>query len=130
MNGADPTPRSKRARLTRSGDFDAVYRRGRSASGRHLVVYAFRRDEPSSDEARLGISVSRKVGGAVERNRIKRVLREQFAAIVDQVPGGTDFVAIARAGAYEYLQEQGGAALGQRLAELVRKAAGVEAARA
>ncbi len=122
MTGADPTPRPRRSRLTRSGDFDAVYRRGKSASGRHLVVYAFGRDGASpNDLARLGVSVSRKVGGAVERNRLKRVLREQFAMFEHELPRGTDFVAIARAGAFEYLEEQGAAALGQRLGELARK---------
>lgn len=129
VTGAEPTARTRRSRLTRSGDFDAVYRRGKSASGRHLVVYAFRRDDASpGDVARLGVSVSRKVGGAVERNRLKRVLREQFAGFAGDLPRGTDFVAIARAGIWEYLEEQGGAALGARLGELARKAAGVEVA--
>ena len=45
MDGASSRPRPKRARLTRSGDFDAVYRRGRSSAGRHLVLYAFRRED-------------------------------------------------------------------------------------
>ena len=126
MTGADSTPRPRRSRLTRSGDFDAVYRRGKSASGRHLVVYAFRREDAAPDDAaRLGVSISRKVGGAVERNRLKRVLREQFAVVADELPRGTDFVAIARSGAFEYLEELGSAALGERLGELTRKAAGV-----
>jgi len=79
MTDAGTAPR-RRARITRSGDFDAVYRRGRSAANRHLVVYAFSRDDrPGTTPARLGLSVSKKVGGAVERNRVKRVLRERFA---------------------------------------------------
>lgn len=130
MDGADPTPRARRARLTRSGDFDAVYRRGRSAAGRYLVVYAFRRDDASpGDPARLGVSISRRVGGAVERNRLKRVLKERFAEIAGDLPRGTDFVVIARTGACEYLDQQGSAALGERVAELARKVAG-EGARA
>ena len=130
MDGADPTPRARRARLTRSGDFDAVYRRGRSAAGRHLVLYAFRRDDaPPSEPARLGVSISRRVGGAVERNRLKRALKERFAEIAGDLPGGTDFVVIARTGSLEYLEEQGGAALGERLTELARKLVG-EGARA
>jgi len=61
-------------RLSRSADFDAVYRRGRSASSRHLVVYAFARDPDATlSEPRVGLTVSRKVGGAVERNRVKRL---------------------------------------------------------
>lgn len=122
MTSAESTPRPRGSRLTRSGDFDAVYRRGKSASGRHLVVYAFRRADASpNDLARLGVSVSKKVGGAVERNRIKRVLRERFAMCAHDLPRGTDFVVIARAGAFEYIEEHGGAALGERLGELARK---------
>lgn len=131
MTSADPAPRPRRSRLTRSGDFDAVYRRGKSASGRHLVVYAFRRDDGVRDApARLGVSVSKKVGGAVERNRLKRVLREQFATFDDEFPRGTDFVVIARPGAFEYMEEQGGTALGERLGELARKVVGATAASA
>ena len=94
------------------------------------MLYAFRRDESSPGEpARLGVSVSRRVGGAVERNRLKRVLKERFAEIVGDLPGGTDFVVIARTGSFEYLEEHGSAAVGDRLAELARKLVG-EGARA
>ena len=113
----------RRARISRSGDFDAVYRRGRSAANRHLVVYAFaREDAPADSPARLGLSVSRKVGGAVERNRVKRVLRERFAVLAPSLPAGLDVVVIARPGAAEYLAERGSAALGARLAELAERA--------
>jgi ribonuclease P protein component len=114
----------RRARITRSGDFDAVYRRGRSATGRHLVAYVFARDDrPAGSPPRLGLSVSRKVGDAVERNRVKRVLREQFAPLAGGLPTGVDVVVIARPGAAQYLQERGSAALGERLAELLERAA-------
>jgi ribonuclease P protein component len=126
VEGALPSPRAgRRTRLTRSGDFDAVYRRGRSAAGRHLVVYAFRRDATTADSpARLGVSISKKVGGAVERNRLKRVLRERFVPLRDGVPSGTDLVVIARPGSVEYLDEHGSDAIGDRLAELVVRALG------
>ncbi|WP_217922505.1 ribonuclease P protein component [Miltoncostaea oceani] len=128
MSDAGTAPR-RRARITRSGDFDAVYRRGRSAANRHLVVYAFSRDDrPGDAPARLGLSVSKKVGGAVERNRVKRVLREQFAAIAPGLPGGIDVVVIARPGAAEYVEERGSAALGARLAELAERATATSAA--
>lgn len=127
MPGSPPEPEHpsrRRARISRSGDFDAVYRRGRSAANRHLVVYAFaREDAPPGAPARLGLSVSRKVGPAVERNRVKRVLREQFAALTPGLPTGLDVVVIARPGAAEYLAERGSAALGTRLAELAGRAA-------
>ena len=112
-------PREKRSRVTRSGDFDAVYRRGRSASGRHLVVYAFDRGE--GDPARLGLSVGKRVGNAVERNRVKRVLREEFSRIAGDLPPGVDFVVIARPGAHEYIEERGSRALGERLNELTER---------
>jgi ribonuclease P protein component len=128
VSDAGTAPR-RRARITRSGDFDAVYRRGRSAANRHLVVYAFSRDDrPGDAPARLGLSVSKKVGGAVERNRVKRVLREQFAAIAPGLPGGIDVVVIARPGAAEYVEERGSAALGARLAELAERATATSAA--
>lgn len=106
-----------------------MYRRGRSAANRHLVVYAFARDgAPDGAPARLGLSVSRKVGGAVERNRVKRALRERFAEISPALPAGIDVVVIARPGAAEYLSERGSEALGARLGELARRAAAPEEA--
>jgi ribonuclease P protein component len=64
----------KRNRLSRSRDFDAVYRQGRSTSTRFLVLYWFdREDDPG--EPRLGLAVPRSLGNAVTRNRIKRQLR-------------------------------------------------------
>ncbi len=120
MHPTGSASRDRRGRVTRSRDFDAVYRRGRSTAGRHLVVYAFRRDGDTADPtARLGLSVSRKVGGAVDRNRVKRVLREQFVQLAHLVPAGTDVVVIARPGVVEYLAEHGGPALGERLGELL-----------
>jgi ribonuclease P protein component len=114
--------RGRRSRVTRSGDFDSVYRRGTSAAGRHLVVYAFARGE--GDQPRLGLSVGKRVGSAVERNRVKRVLREEFARISGALAPGVDYVVIARPGAHEYIQERGARALGDRLGELAEKATG------
>ena len=64
----------KRRRLSRSAEFERVYRQGRSKGNRYLVLYAFPRgeDDTREDGPRLGLSVSRRVGGAVERNRVKR----------------------------------------------------------
>ena len=85
------------------------------------MLYRFAREDAAGDVPRLGVSISKKVGGAVERNRLKRVLKEQFALLAAGLPRGSDFVVIARAGAVEFLEEQGSAAVGARLAELAEK---------
>lgn len=127
MTAPDAEARGRKARISRSRDFDAVYRRGRSTAGRHMVVYLFPREGDGTGDARLGLSVSRKVGGAVERNRVKRVLREQFATLRAMVPGDTDVVVIARTGIAEYIEERGSAALGERLRELLERGLGERA---
>lgn len=130
-SGPPPVGPRGRARLTRSGDFDTVYRRGRSAANRHLVVYAFPRPGGAGTApgpARLGLSVSRKVGNAVARNRVKRALRERFAEIAPRLPAGLDIVVIGRPGVAEYLAERGSGALGERLGELAGRVAPCEEA--
>ena len=97
--------RAKRGRLTRSADFERVYRQGRSHGNRYLVLYAFPRS--GDGEPRLGVSVSRKVGGAVERNRVKRLLREAFWASAEDLRGGHDFVIVARPASGELAEREG-----------------------
>jgi ribonuclease P protein component len=99
--------RRRRRRLSRSGEFERVYREGRSHASRHLVVYAFPRQESSEDGPRLGVSVGRKLGGAVERNRVKRLLREAFWATADELDEGHDFVIVARPAAGELAEREG-----------------------
>ena len=84
-----------RRRLSRSGEFDRVYREGSSHATRHLVLYSFPRED-GGEEVRLGVSVGRKVGGAVERNTVKRALREGFWQLGDDLPSGSDVVIVAR----------------------------------
>ena len=109
--------RRKRRRLSRSGEFERVYREGRSHASRHLVVYAFPRAEGDDSEPRLGVSVGRKVGGAVERNRVKRLLREAFWAGAEDVRDGHDFVIVARPAAGELAREGGERAIEAELRE-------------
>ena len=116
-----------RRRLSRAAEFDAVYRRGRSAASRHLVVYAFPRETGDGDEARLGLSVSRKVGGAVERNRLKRLLREAFAAIGTAAPRGVDIVCVARPGLAEIADARGLAWLTDELRDVLARSTGASA---
>ena len=108
----------KRNRLSRSRDFDAVYRQGRSTSTRFLVLYWFEReDEPG--EPRLGLAVPRAAGNAVARNKIKRQLREVWTARLDQVATGHDYVLIVRPGLPEAVAANGFDWLGDRVDELL-----------
>jgi ribonuclease P protein component len=112
--------RAKRGRLSRSAEFERVYRQGRSHANRYLVLYAFPRG--GDEDPRLGLSVSRKVGGAVERNKVKRLLREAFADRATELAGGHDLVVVARPDVRELAEREGLAGVRSALDELVGKA--------
>ena len=117
-------PRAGRVRLSRSADFDRVFRHGRSHAGRELVLYVFPRGE--SEGPRLGLSVSRKVGGAVQRNRVKRLLREAFDLEGGRLPAGTDVVVVARHEANALAEREGLPGIRRALSQLVERVADSE----
>ena len=123
---------AKRRRLSRSAEFERVYRQGRSKGNRFLVLYAFPRSEEDGashddDGPRLGLSVSRKVGGAVDRARVKRCLREAFWAEAERLPEGSDYVVVARPDARELAEREGMPGIRGALAELVTQLGGTPA---
>ncbi|HEY1687391.1 MAG TPA: ribonuclease P protein component [Solirubrobacteraceae bacterium] len=114
---------SRRGRLTRSAEFERVYKRGSSCANRHLVLYSFpNQASGASDAPRVGFSVSRRVGGAVERNRVKRVLREAVQAVLEEVRGGHDIVLVARPELLQLAQSEGLRGVQGALVDLLTRA--------
>ncbi|HWC08398.1 MAG TPA: ribonuclease P protein component [Solirubrobacterales bacterium] len=113
---------SKRRRLSRSGEFDRVYRDGSSHATRYLVLYTFPRRDEGDEDVRLGVSVSRKVGGSVERNKVKRALREAFWELADRLPAKHDFVLVARSEIKELIERDGTAGVSKNLEEALAAA--------
>jgi ribonuclease P protein component len=113
----------RRYRLSRSKDFDAVYRQGRSVSTRYLTLHWFPRDDDPDGEPRLGLAVPKAVGNAVVRNRLKRQLRETWQELASEVPAGRDYVLAARSGVAEPADTRGHQWLVEQVTEVLGKAA-------
>ena len=107
----------RRRRLSRSGDFDRVYREGDSRGNRFLVVHSFDSGVPGGP--RLGVSVGRRIGKAVQRNKVKRAVREAFWKLAEELPGSRDYVIVARPGAEGLVEREGANGVRKSLAELL-----------
>jgi ribonuclease P protein component len=98
---------TKRPRLSRSSDFQRIYRQGSSTASRFLVLYSFKRPADAGAEGpRLGLSVSKRLGGSVVRNRVKRLLREAIQGCAGHLAEEYDLVVIARPQLLELLARE------------------------
>ena len=80
--------------LKKNRDFQNVYKKGKSFANRYLVMYVL---ENNTEQNRLGISVSKKVGNSVIRHHLTRLVREAYRLHEDMFNSGLDIVVIARA---------------------------------
>jgi ribonuclease P protein component len=114
----------RKNRLSRSRDFDTVYRQGRSVSTRFLTLYWFARAEEPG-EPRLGLAVPKATGSSVVRNRIKRQLREIWTSklAVEAVASTNDYVLVVRPGLPEAAETRGHDWLVERVDEVLGKVA-------
>jgi ribonuclease P protein component len=111
----------RRYRLSRSRDFDAVYRHGRSVSSRYLTLHWFPRADDPEGEPRVGLAVPRAVGPAVTRNRLKRQLRETWRAHAADVAPGCDYVLAARPGIADPAEARGADWLAEQVRDVLAR---------
>jgi ribonuclease P protein component len=82
-------------RIVRSSDYQAIYKAGWKIHSRRFILFV---RTNGLGHSRLGLTVSRKVGAAVIRNRIKRLFREVFRKSYGEIPSQLDIVVNARSG--------------------------------
>lgn len=85
---------NKRQRIKKDQEFQEVFKKGKSFANRQFVVYCYQKE--LQEQFRIGLSVSKKVGNAVVRNRIKRYIRQAFLEMKDDLEQEMDYVVIAR----------------------------------
>ncbi|WP_301108421.1 ribonuclease P protein component [Sporosarcina sp.] len=84
----------KSQRIKKNKEFQTVFKKGKSFANRQFIVYTYKKED--QEEFRIGLSVSKKVGNAVTRNRVKRYIRQAFLEMKDEVRQDLDYVIIAR----------------------------------
>ncbi|MDW0116469.1 ribonuclease P protein component [Sporosarcina thermotolerans] len=84
----------KRQRVKKNEDFQKVFKKGKSVANRQFVIYSYIKEE--QPEFRIGLSVGKKLGNAVTRNRIKRYIRQAFLEMKEELKNDRDYVIIAR----------------------------------
>ena len=94
--------------LKKNKDFQNVYRKGKSYANRYFVMYVLKND---TEQNRIGISVSKKVGNSVIRHHLARLVREAYRLHEDMFNSGLDIVVIARGAAKEITYHQTESAL-------------------
>lgn len=85
---------NKRQRIKKDNEFQKVFKEGKSFANRQFIVYRYKKE--GQEQFRIGLSVSKKVGNAVTRNRIKRYVRQAFLEMKDELQNDMDYVIIAR----------------------------------
>ncbi|MDF2902741.1 MAG: rnpA [Bacillus sp. (in: firmicutes)] len=89
----------KKFRIKKNKDFQIVFKQGKSFANRQFIIYVLKKNEQS--KFRIGLSVSKKIGNSVMRNRIKRRIRQSFFELKDFIKEENDYVIIARKPAAE-----------------------------
>lgn len=84
----------KAFRVKDNKEFQMIFQKGKSFANRQLVIYYLKKQEQT--HFRVGLSVGKKIGNAVMRNRIKRYLRQAFQELEGQLPDHYDIIIIAR----------------------------------
>ena len=84
----------KAYRIKKNNYFQLVFKKGKSTANRQFVIYILKK--PKQKNFRIGLSVSKQIGNAVTRNRVKRLIRETFKELKADLPNEYDFVVIAR----------------------------------